>query len=134
MKYLGVTLCTSAALAIALNWKAAVNTTLIAVSTALILAAASWMFEYMRLRRGKIISPPGGWFAAVLRFTYGRRTYDRVFRESLTDMLIEYSEALSLGQKHNAAWIVTRWRMVILQVIVEHFWESTAGKLLRAAK
>jgi hypothetical protein len=55
-------------------------------------------------RRVKVYRPPATGLVTMLGAIYSQRTFDRVFGQIITDMRIEYFDALQAGQLGLARW------------------------------
>lgn len=62
----------------------------------------------------KILMPPGFRLARLAEFVYSKKTYQEIFEPILSDLRIEYQEALEEKRWHKARWIAFcgRWHFV----------------------
>ncbi len=74
---------------------------------------------------------PGSSARFVLRMIFPKKVFERVFAEPISDMQVEYIDALSKGNTPHAKWIVARGRMIILATVAYYLFSSTIGKLIR---
>ena len=80
----------------------------------------------------KIELPPGYRIGNVLRFLYSKKTFSRVFEEQLTDMNIEYIDAVGDGSERLARWILVRGHIVLLTTMMTHAFSTTVCNLFRS--
>lgn len=57
-----------------------------------------------------IVKPPGYALARLAEFIYSRRTYTQVFLPILSDLQLEYQEALAARRWQKARWVTMRGR------------------------
>jgi hypothetical protein len=74
--------------------------------------STEWVLARLRGLDATIHGAPGWRLYRVANWVYSRRTFDEVFVPVLSDMQVEYFDALANGQRGKAAWVRVRgyWR------------------------
>jgi hypothetical protein len=72
-------------------------------------------------RTPKLALPPGTRLNAVAEFLFSKKTYERVFQPTISDLQDEYIAALALDRSWKARWVWIRghlafWKAFALQV------------------
>jgi hypothetical protein len=57
---------------------------------------------------GAITNPPGLWLSIMAEFFFSPKTVERVFAPIISDLQLEYCEALAADRKAKAAWVRVR--------------------------
>jgi hypothetical protein len=85
----------------------------------------------VNLRRGherSISRPPGSFLVTAARLVYSRRTYTTVFEPNISDMRIEYFEALAENHRGQARWIEIRGHLIFVAMLAHA--TASCGKVV----
>lgn len=82
-------------------------------SVCLVLAIVTWP-------RSTIRQPPGAVLASFASFVWPKKSYVRVFEPIISDMRLEYEEALHHGRPAHARWIWVRGVVQFWLAVVMH--------------
>jgi hypothetical protein len=66
-------------------------------------------------------SAPGSSLGAFAKFVYSKKTYERVFEPIISDMRLEYNEALASGEHWHARWVHVRYSIAFgIAIMAKH--------------
>lgn len=80
--------------------------------------------------RRAVVTPPGSLSVRALRFLFSKKAFEAVFAQVIADMREEFFEALDLGHRKKARWIVVRDH-IGLALTVGLYLAATIGKKVR---
>jgi hypothetical protein len=61
---------------------------------------------------------PGYGLARISKLIYSKKTFEEVFEPAISDMQVEYLEAIEQGELHKAKWVVLRGRFSFWSTII----------------
>jgi hypothetical protein len=76
-------------------------------------------------------SAPGSRLGKLAKFVYSKKTYERVFEPIISDMRLEYNEALAGREHWHARWIHVRCSIAFCIAIMAKHWVSVAKLIQR---
>lgn len=75
---------------------------------------------------------PGVMVAKVLQFLYPRKTYEKVFKETVLDFRTEVKECSVAKQPWRARWMYVVYHVSLANIVISHASSNTIGKVYRS--